>query len=154
LKGKTVANEVQQFDVVVIGGGPGGYAAALYAAAAGLNVAMVERDKVGGTCLHRGCVPAKEFLETAHVRRTVEHAGEFGISTKGVAVDFAVSQNRKNEIVDKLFKGLSGLLKGRKVTIFSGTARLDADQTVTVLDGDDAGVVARCPASTSTGRSW
>jgi dihydrolipoamide dehydrogenase len=143
LKGKTVANEVQQFDVVVIGGGPGGYAAALYAAAAGLNVAMVERDKVGGTCLHRGCVPAKEFLETAHVRRTVEHAGEFGISTKGVAVDFAVSQNRKNEIVDKLFKGLSGLLKGRKVTIFSGTARLDADQTVTVLDGDDAGVVAK-----------
>jgi dihydrolipoamide dehydrogenase len=143
LKGKTVANEVQQFDVVVIGGGPGGYAAALYAAAAGLNVAMVERDKAGGTCLHRGCVPAKEFLETAHVRRTVEHAGEFGISTKGVAVDFAVSQNRKNEIVDKLFKGLSGLLKGRKVTIFSGTARLDADQTVTVLDGDDAGVVAK-----------
>ncbi len=138
-----MANEVQQFDVVVIGGGPGGYAAALYAAAAGLSVALVERDKVGGTCLHRGCVPAKEFLETAHVRRTVEHAGEFGISTKGVAVDFSVSQNRKNEIVDKLFKGLSGLLKGRKVTVFSGTARLDADQTVTVLDGDDAGVVAK-----------
>jgi dihydrolipoamide dehydrogenase len=143
LKGTTVAHEVQQFDVVVIGGGPGGYAAALYAAAAGLNVAMVERDKVGGTCLHRGCVPAKEFLETAHVRRTVEHADQFGISTKGVTVDFAVSQNRKNEIVDKLFKGLAGLLKGRKVTIFSGTARLDADLTITVLDGDDAGVVAQ-----------
>jgi dihydrolipoamide dehydrogenase len=138
-----VANEVQQFDVVVIGGGPGGYAAALYAAAAGLSVALVERDKVGGTCLHRGCVPAKEFLETAHVRRTVEHAGEFGITTEGVNVDFAVSQARKNEIVDRLFKGLSGLLKGRKVTVFSGSARLDADQTVTVVDGADAGVVAR-----------
>ena len=77
-----VANEVQQFDVVIIGGGPGGYAAALYGAAAGLNIAIVERDKVGGTCLHRGCVPAKEFLETAHVRRTVEHSVDFGIERR------------------------------------------------------------------------
>ncbi|NNN00479.1 MAG: dihydrolipoyl dehydrogenase [Acidimicrobiaceae bacterium] len=138
-----MANEVQQFDVVIVGGGPGGYAAALYAAAAGLGVALVERDKVGGTCLHRGCVPAKEFLETAHVRRTVEHAGAFGIATGKTSVDFAVSQNRKNEIVDRLFKGLSGLLKGRKVTVFEGTGRLDAGLVVTVVDGADAGVVAK-----------
>jgi dihydrolipoamide dehydrogenase len=143
VEGQAVANEVQQFDVVVIGGGPGGYAAALYGAAAGLNVAIVERDKVGGTCLHRGCVPAKEFLETAHVRRTVEHASEFGIESKDVSVDFAVSQARKNEIVDRLYKGLSGLIKGRKITVFSGTGRLDADLTVQVVDGADAGVVAK-----------
>ncbi len=96
-----MVNEVQQFDVVVIGGGPGGYAAALYGASAGLNIAIIERDKVGGTCLHRGCVPAKEFLETAHVRRTVEHSADFGISAANVTVDFSVSQNRKNEIVDR-----------------------------------------------------
>lgn len=134
-----MSNDAQQFDLVVIGGGPGGYASALYAAAAGLNVALVERDKVGGTCLHRGCVPAKEFLETAHVRRTLEHSADFGITTKSIAVDFAVSQNRKNEIVDRLWKGVSGLLKGRNVTVFEGTARLDQGQVVTVVDGSDAG---------------
>jgi dihydrolipoamide dehydrogenase len=139
----SVANEVQEFDVVIIGGGPGGYAAALYGAAAGLNCAIVERDKVGGTCLHRGCVPAKEFLETAHVRRTVEHSSQFGIDTKDITVDFSVSQARKNEVVDRLFKGLSGLLKGRKVTTFSGTGQLGKDLTVSVLDGADAGVVAK-----------
>jgi dihydrolipoamide dehydrogenase len=143
LKGIAVANEVQNFDVVIIGGGPGGYAAALYGAAAGLNIALIERDKVGGTCLHRGCVPAKEFLETAHVRRTLEHSSAFGITATGVDVDFAVSQSRKNEIVDRLHKGLSGLLKGRKVTIFEGTGRLDADEIVTIVDGADAGVVAK-----------
>jgi dihydrolipoamide dehydrogenase len=138
-----VVNEVQQFDVVVIGGGPGGYAAALYGASAGLNIAIIERDKVGGTCLHRGCVPAKEFLETAHVRRTVEHSSNFGISHSGVSVDFAVSQARKNEIVDRLYKGLSGLLKGRKVTIFEGTGQLQSDLSVTITEGADAGVIAK-----------
>ena len=69
----------EQYDLVVIGGGPGGYAAALYGASAGLKVACVEKDKVGGTCLHRGCIPAKEFLETAAVYRHVAGAKEFGI---------------------------------------------------------------------------
>ncbi len=131
----------EEFDVVVIGGGPGGYATALYGAAAGLSVAIVERDKVGGTCLHRGCIPAKEFLETAAVRRTVGEAKEFGIDVTGVSVEFSRSQDRKNGVVDKLFKGLSGLLKGRKVTILTGTGTLKAGRRVEVTDGEDAGRV-------------
>jgi dihydrolipoamide dehydrogenase len=130
-----------EFDIVVIGGGPGGYATALYGAAAGLSVAIVERDKVGGTCLHRGCVPAKEFLETATVNRTVTSAGQFGVNVSGSTLDFSVSQDRKNGVVDKLFKGLSGLLKGRKVTVLSGTGTLEAEHRVRVVDGDDAGRV-------------
>jgi dihydrolipoamide dehydrogenase len=130
-----------QYDVVVIGGGPGGYATALYGAAAGLRVAIVERDKVGGTCLHRGCVPAKEFLETATVFRTVSGAGEFGVAAGAAAptVDFAVSQTRKQAVVDQLFRGLSGLLKGRQVTVVSGTGTLLPGRRVRVVDGDDAG---------------
>jgi dihydrolipoamide dehydrogenase len=133
-----VANE-EEFDIVVIGGGPGGYATALYAAAAGLSVAIVERDKVGGTCLHRGCIPAKEFLETAAVRRTIEGSKEFGIDVSGVVLDFARSQERKQAVVDKLWKGLQGLLKGRKVTTFIGTGTLREDRSVEVVDGPDAG---------------
>ena len=117
------------FDVVIIGGGPGGYATALYGAAAGLRMAMVEMDKVGGTCLHRGCVPAKEFLETAAVYRTVSDSARFGINAGPDAaapptVDFSVSQTRKQEVVDQLFKGLSGLLKGRGVHVFNGSGTL------------------------------
>jgi len=131
----------EEFDVVVIGGGPGGYATALYGAAAGLSVAIVERDKVGGTCLHRGCIPAKEFLETAAVRRTIGEAKDFGVDVAGVSVEFSRSQDRKNGVVDKLFKGLSGLLKGRKVTILTGTGTLKAGRRVEVTDGEDAGRV-------------
>ena len=130
-----------EFDIVVIGGGPGGYATALYGAAAGLSVAIVERDKVGGTCLHRGCIPAKEFLETAAVYRTIEGSKEFGIDVSGVSIDFARSQDRKNAVVDKLWKGLAGLLKGRKVTTLIGTGTLKADRRVEVVDGEDAGRV-------------
>ncbi len=130
-----------EFDIVVIGGGPGGYATALYGAAAGLSVAIVERDKVGGTCLHRGCIPAKEFLETAAVRRTIEGSKEFGFDVPGFTVDFSRSQDRKTAVVDKLWKGLAGLLKGRKVTTLIGTGTLKPGLQVEVVDGEDAGRV-------------
>ncbi len=127
---------------MVVGGGPGGYATALYASAAGLSVAVVELDKVGGTCLHRGCVPAKEFLETAAVARTVRGSAEFGVSAgpdpTDPTVDFSVSQKRKQQVVDQLFAGLSGLLKGRGVTVFAGSGTFLGDHRVRIAGNDGA----------------
>ncbi len=127
--------------MVIIGGGPGGYATALYGAAAGLSMAIVELDKVGGTCLHRGCVPAKEFLETAAVYRTVTGSGRFGITAGGDGgdrpdLDFSVSQARKQQVVDQLYRGLAGLLKGRGVSVFSGTGSLLPGLRVRIADND------------------
>ncbi|MDQ1439307.1 MAG: dihydrolipoamide dehydrogenase [Acidimicrobiaceae bacterium] len=127
----------EEFDVVVIGGGPGGYAAALYGANAGLRIAVVEKDKVGGTCLHRGCIPAKEFLETAHVFRTVAGAKEFGVMAEQPGVDFGTSQQRKQKVVDQLWKGLQGLMKRRKITTIEGTGTLHANKVVKVSDGTE-----------------
>jgi dihydrolipoamide dehydrogenase len=130
--------------VVIIGGGPGGYGTALYGAAAGLSVAIVELDKVGGTCLHRGCVPAKEFLETAAVYRTVSGSAQFGItagsSDDTPTVDFAVSQARKQHVVDQLFNGLSGLLKGRGITVFNGSGTMLPEHRVQIAGNDGSTV--------------
>ncbi len=126
----------EQFDLVVIGGGPGGYAAALYGAAAGLSVALVEKDKIGGTCLHRGCIPAKEFLETAAAYRHVSGAKEFGIDAGQPMVDFSVSQARKQKVVDGLWKGLTGLIKSRKIVTYEGVGSLGTGRTVTVKAAD------------------
>jgi dihydrolipoyl dehydrogenase len=120
----------------VIGGGPGGYSAALYGASAGLKVAMVEKDVLGGTCLNRGCIPAKAFLETAAVKRHVEHAAEFGIDASAPSVNFAVTQARKQKIVAGLVGGIAAMCKGRKVEVFNGVGSLGADHTVSISSGD------------------
>jgi dihydrolipoamide dehydrogenase len=122
----------EHFDVVVIGGGPAGYGAALYGASAGLRIALIEENKVGGTCLHVGCIPAKELLETAAVLRHVTGAKDFGVDAGQPTVDLTVSQARKQGVVDRLFKGVQGTLKGRKVTVYDGRGRLHPDRRVSV----------------------
>ena len=127
-------------DLVVIGGGPAGYAAALYGAGAGLDVGLVERHKLGGTCLNVGCIPAKELLETAAVYRTIGHAEQFGITTSEPVVDFTVSQQRKQSIIDTLVGGLGSLLKGRKVTVYDGNGALQPGRAVQVRGGASGNV--------------
>ena len=136
---KEVAVVAEQFDVVILGGGPGGYAAALYGAAAGLHIAMVENQRVGGTCLHRGCIPAKELLQTAEVLRTVAGAKEFGVDAGQPTLDLSTSQARKQQVIDRLTKGLEGLLKKRKVTTVAGTGSVidAAARHVRVSDGTE-----------------
>ena len=133
--------EQQQFDLVVIGGGPGGYGAALYATSAGLNVALVEKGALGGTCLNRGCIPAKAFLETAAVNRHVQHAGDFGIESSAPVVNFATAQARKQKIVDGIVKSLGGFMKSKKITILDGIGTLGANHTVTVAHPDGSSSV-------------
>jgi len=134
----------QQFDLVVIGGGPGGYGAALYATSAGLSVALVEMGVLGGTCLNRGCIPAKAFLESAAVNRHVQHAAEFGIESSPPVVNFAVIQARKQRIVDGIVKGLASFMKSKKITVLDGIGTLGANHAVTVAHPDGT-------ASTITG---
>src|SRR5438876_2362632 len=113
------------FDLVVLGGGPAGYSAALYGASAGMSIAMVEEERVGRACLHRGCIPAKELLQTAEVLRTVSNAKDFGIDAgQQPTLDLSTSQSRKQQIIDRLTKGLEGLLKNRKVTTVPGTGSI------------------------------
>ncbi len=125
-------------DLIVVGGGPAGYASALYAAAAGLDVGLVERSKLGGTCLHVGCIPAKELLETAAVFRAVAHAAEFGVATSTPTLDMGVAQQRKQGIIDRLTGGLAQLLGSRKVTVYDGSGALGPGRTVTVSGGAES----------------
>ncbi len=125
------------YDVVIIGGGPGGYAAALYAHNFGLKVALVEKERVGGTCLIRGCIPAKAWLKTAETYAHIKKAADFGVHVGEPSLDWQAALNRKNGIVDGLVKGLGGLLKSRQVEVINGYGRL-AGGGVDVTSDDGA----------------
>ena len=112
------------FDVLVIGGGPGGYVAALRAAQLGARTAVVERDRVGGTCLVRGCIPTKALLQSAELYTLAKAGAPFGVVADKIAVDWSAALGRKTEVVDKLVKGVEGLLKAGGVTVVRGTASL------------------------------
>ncbi len=112
------------FDVVVLGGGTGGYVAAIRGAQLGLKVALVEKDKVGGTCLHKGCIPTKAYLRSSEMYHHFKHSKEFGIKAEGVELEFDGVFARKEKIVGNLHKGVQGLLKKNGVTVFQGTGAL------------------------------
>ena len=128
-------------DIVIVGGGPGGYAAALYAHNFGLDVVMIEKERPGGTCLIRGCIPAKQWLHIAEVYTTVANAADFGVNTSQPELDWKAGLDRKNQTVEGLVRGLGGLLKGRGVEVITGFGKLAGSGKVEVETEDGARTV-------------
>jgi len=120
------------FDVLILGAGSGGYACALRSAQLGLSVGLVEKDKVGGTCLHVGCIPTKALLHAAEVADQTRESEQFGVRATLEGIDMAAVNSYKDGVVSRLFKGLTGLVKGRGITVIEGAGRLTGPREVTV----------------------
>ncbi|PLT34771.1 dihydrolipoyl dehydrogenase [Bacillus sp. V5-8f] len=114
----------QEYDLVILGGGTGGYVAAIRAAQLGLKTAVVEKGKLGGTCLHKGCIPSKALLRSAEIFSTAKNSEEFGVITGEVKLDFIKVQERKSRIVDQLYRGVQYLMKQGKIHVYEGTGRI------------------------------
>jgi dihydrolipoamide dehydrogenase len=121
-----------EFDLIIIGGGPGGYVAAIRAAQLGLRVVVVERDKLGGICLNWGCIPSKSLLQNASVVETIQHASDFGVQIPSFSVDFSAAIARSRTVVNKLLKGIEFLMKKNKIEVIKGNASLTARDRVEV----------------------
>jgi dihydrolipoamide dehydrogenase len=120
------------YDVIILGAGSGGYAAAFRAAELGLSVALVEKDKVGGTCLHRGCIPTKALLHAAEVADSAREGEQFGVKSSLSGIDMSGVNSYKDNVVARLYKGLQGLVKANKVTLIEGAGKLVGQDTVEV----------------------
>lgn len=115
----------QEYDLVILGGGTGGYVAAIRAAQLGLKTAVVEKGNLGGTCLHKGCIPSKALLRSAEVFTTAKHhAADFGVKTGNVTLDFNRVQERKQDVVNQLYKGVQALMKKGKIDVYEGFGRI------------------------------
>ena len=124
------------FDVVILGGGSGGYAAALRSAQLGKSVALIEKDKLGGTCLHRGCIPTKALLHSAEVADVVKESASYGIESAFGSINMPVVNKYRDGIIDRLYKGLSGLVASKAITVVSGEGRMVGPKTIQV-NGDN-----------------
>src|SRR5438552_13685173 len=124
----------EAFDVAVIGGGSAGYVGAIRGAQLGLKVAVIEKEKVGGTCLHRGCIPTKSFLHSSELAHQIHTAAALGLKTEGLQVDWPVVLKRKPAVVDQLWRGVESLLKKNRVTVFKGEGIIESEHAVTVRD--------------------
>lgn len=124
----------QEYDIAIVGGGPGGYVAALYGALKGAKIALIEKDKrLGGTCLLRGCIPSKAMVKTAELMLEMRHADSFGLAVEGaVRLDWERTVQRKDKVVEGLTNGLSGLMKSRKVEVIQGHGTLVSPHVVNV----------------------
>ena len=121
-----------QFDLVILGGGSGGYACALRSAQLGLSVALIEADKLGGTCLHRGCIPTKALLHSGEIADGARDANHFGVNAQFLSMDMPAVNSYKDGVIARLHKGLQGLVKSRNITYIEGHGRLVSSDTVEV----------------------
>ena len=129
-----MAEGISSYDIVVLGGGSGGYACALRAAELGKRVALIEKDKVGGTCLHRGCIPTKALLHAAEIADQARDSAKFGVKTTFEAIDVPGVQQYKTSVVDRLWRGLQSTIASRKIDTIEGSGRLDSPTSVRVGD--------------------
>ena len=127
-----MADAATRFDILILGGGSGGYACALRASELGLSVGLVEEDKVGGTCLHRGCIPTKALLHAGEVADAVRDADSSASRRPCEGVDLAGVNTYKDGVVARLYKGLQGLIKSRKITVIDGHGTLAAPNAIEV----------------------
>lgn len=126
------------YDVLFLGGGTGGYVAAIRAAQLGMKVGVIEKDLVGGTCVHRGCIPAKALLKAASVAHTVRDAAEHGVNPGTVTLDYSVAMQRARKVVDQNYKGIQFLFRKHKIDTIEGTGTLIAPTTIRVQGKDGA----------------
>ncbi len=127
-----------KFDIIVVGGGPGGYVAAIRAAQLGMKTAVIEREHLGGICLNWGCIPTKALLRASEIRHLLDHLGDFGLSADNISYDTAAVVKRSRKVANKLSKGVGFLMKKNKVTVFDGKGRLaGAGKIAVAKDGKD-----------------
>lgn len=132
----------REFDLVIIGGGPGGYVAAIKAAQSGLKTCLVEKEKVGGTCLHRGCIPTKSLLYSAYLYHLCKRSHEFGVKTSQVELDLALIRQRKEAVVERLHNGVRYLLKKNRIELIEAEGRITPQKTVLLFrEGSEIGAV-------------
>ena len=124
------------FDVIVIGSGPGGYVTAIRASQLGLKTAIIEKESLGGVCLNWGCIPTKALLKSAQVFEYIQHADDFGINVKDANADFGSVIKRSRDVADGMSKGIDFLMKKNKIEVIMGTAKLKAGKKIEVVDTD------------------
>src|SRR5438045_179019 len=127
-----------QFDVIVIGSGPGGYVAAIRASQLGMKTAIVEKAELGGICLNWGCIPTKALLKSAQVFEYLMHAQDYGLKAVGVEADFAAIVKRSRDVADSMSKGVQFLMKKNKIDVIKGTAKVKPGKKVLVKESDNA----------------
>lgn len=138
-------------DITIIGGGPGGYVAAIRAAQLGANVIVIERDILGGTCLNRGCIPAKAFVESSIRYKSIKEASKFGLGVSDITFDFTKIYKRKNQVVKRIVKGVEALLAARNIQVLNGTGSFVDSNTIMVRGGEEEYLVKTGKTIIATG---